>query len=291
MSWYNDFMRKVLSFPVIILLSVCLFVFFVLLNLQLTLLQPAKVKSLASETNIYALLANTIKESMVKGGVDVKNGEAFEVLNEAITSSSLKGIGEDVIDQFFSIVDDPSKPRKIVVNYAPVQQKLKQVAITKLPAGTDPKVIQSLEYPKTSDTLDLENGLVVPILSNFPILVWGFLGLAVFFLLLVLFLAGNWGERIGRTGISLLLSALALGVAAFAIVSLPSYFGSQISSALNLLDPKVAKGILNAISSLLSTQKLYLGIEAGALFLVSLALIFVAKSTKKISLGEMEDKI
>lgn len=163
-------MKKFFTFIFSLLSVFFLIIFFVLLNIKISLSSAEKVKSIAAESNFYSVAATYLKNDIVKqSGLSLDQGKNFELLNSTINNESVKPVVDKAIDDIFTAINNKDQSKVIPVVFS---------------AGDNNGL--SFSFDKK---INLNDNLAIIILQNINTVLSTLLGLSILFLIVALLMA------------------------------------------------------------------------------------------------------
>ncbi len=256
-------MKKVISHLLLVIFLLSALIFFVLLNIKLSALSPAKTKSIATESNFYSFAASFVKDNIVKSSnLALNQGSNFELLNQSITADSVKPTIDGVIDQLFEILNGSNS--RILI----------------------PVKISSTASDSTNFTfeknINLTDNVAFGILKKLDILLVALGLLALITLLLAAALAGGINQKLRRFGLVLIfLTIILASICAVMTFAVPHYLPALIAKTSFFQDGKLVNGLQKLITVALSRQTIYYIIEVISIFIIGIVAMFIAKAETK----------
>lgn len=278
-------MTHFIKFVLAVLLSVCLFLLVIFLNIKIFFGLIETSKNILRDSNAYALIASGIRDNLAENGTgNINKDDIREISNEVIGEKEIQEFIEDANTQFYNVVTVPGANPAITLHFSLLQSKIEKYIQSKNASG------EKIDLPSFAGdrNVDLSRNPFVLLLININKFILGACIAAIVFILLLL-LGGSWSVKLAWLGIAFLLPGL-LTLTEVIIF----YYGNveaflkNVAKLTNLHDEKFLLAANRIVNSIFGYEKTYYLTVTIILLLVGIVLIVASKfvKSKKINIDD-----
>ncbi len=276
---------KFIRFILMVLVATAIFFFVNFLNVKLLFSSTDTAKKILKQSDIYPAAAAGIRNNIVKYAQLPDNNKLIEVLNNSVTEESIQNFIEDFADQFFATIKPGNKYPHITIHFSWLRDKVNNEIIK------DPelKKTANIDQMLADRNLDLSKNIFVKILININKYLLGS-GLAIVFFSGLLFLSGNWSQKLAWLGAAFIISTFVLIVEiSFYVYGMNEKTVDYLAQLSEFKDEKFIAGVKKLIIELSGYQKNYYIISAVGIFILGIIIVIIAKALIKHNF-EIESK-
>jgi len=267
--------RKIFAFIIGLTSFILFLLFFVGLNLQLVLKDPAKISSYIEESGASDLVVGYIKDNLVSNNkVSLSDGTNLEQIDSSINNEAIKSFVTETVTQFGKALQDPKVEN---LNFNLTFQAASPVF------ATQPVLVKTVSLSNNTTFL-----LLSKILRSMIFLpVVGFV-----LLLFALLILKNSQERLSFLGNFLILQSIAIILVYLGLIyAAPIYIKEGFSYAKFARDPRLLNSAKKIFVAVNTNQWLFYLAEVLPLFISGCVLAYLGKMFRKTNLGKIEFKI
>jgi len=269
-------LRKTFAFIFGIFAFIALLLFVLVLNLKISLSDPAKITAYVEDSGASGIIVGYIKDSLISTNqISLAEGRNLETVNESVNSENIKPLIDRAVRKIDLALSDP-RPENLKFDLT--MEMADQAVFSR--------------DPLFSKSVDLLTNQYFLILTNLNTYLYILGGSAAFLLLLALIILKSAQDRLAL--LARLLIMLGISLASFYILLayfVPIYIKNFFEVAKFAEDARLLNSMKKIWDFAIQKQfNIYL-IEFLALFVTGVILKFFSGMFKKVKLGKMDVNI